>query len=327
MFCGRFKSIIARDKMIIKYFFCILLLLILIIIPLVVKNQYIIHLLITVGVNAILAMTFVMMLRTGLINLAIAGFWGIGAYTSTLLVLRLGISFWIALPASALSAGIFGLIVGFVFVRNSGFSFIVLTAVLGMVLVQVFGSFSIFGGHVGIQNIPPPEPISIPYLFQIEFLSKTVFYYFLLLLTILIIVLYSSFYSAWTGRAWKAIGLSPVLAQALGIDIFRYKLLTFVIASSTAGLMGSFHAHYFGSISPNTFGLFKTIYIHIYAIIGGIVFNFVGPIIGSLILTLVPEILRISNEIEPILTGFALVIIILFAPTGVIRLIKFRERG
>ena len=101
--------------------------------------------------------------------------------------------------------------------------------------------------------------------------------------------------------------------------------MTFVIASATAGLMGSFQAHYFGSISPATFDLFKTIHVHIYAILGGIGFAFLGPAVGAFLLTIAPEVLRISKELEPILTGLILVIVILFAPKGIIDFYKAQK--
>ncbi len=97
-------------------------------VPLVVKSPYYIHLLIMVGINAVLAMTFILLLRTGLIILAIASFWGIGAYESALLSMRLDLSFWLALPVSTIITGIVALFVGCILVRNSGLGFIIPTS-------------------------------------------------------------------------------------------------------------------------------------------------------------------------------------------------------
>ncbi len=294
-------------------------------VPLVVESPYYMHLLIMSGINAILAMTFVLMLRTGLISLAIAGFLGIGSYASTLLVMRLKLSFWLALPASAIITGILALGIGFLLVRNAGFSFLILTAVIGMLIVELFGNIKLLGGYQGIESIPPPDPIPIPFFPPIEFASKVPFYYFMLFLLLLVVLAFSAFFRAWTGRAWMAIGLNPRLAESLGINVFRYRLLAFVVGSATAGLIGSFYAHYIESILPGSFGIFRTIHVHIYAILGGVDSAILGPVIGSFIMTFVPELLRITREIEPILTGLLVIFLILFLPRGLLSL--FGQEG
>jgi len=237
-----------------------------------------------------------------------------------LLVMRLNMSFWLALPASAIVTGIVALFIGYLLVRTTGFGFIVETLVFGMVTMLVFGTFDLFGGYEGIVGIPPPNPITIPFLAPIEFISKTPYYYLMLFLLLLVAFVFSAFYAAWTGRAWRAIGLSPPLAESLGVNVFRYRLLAFVLASAIAGLVGSFFAHYYGGIAPPTFNPFKTIYVHIYAILGGIGFAISGPVIGSLIMTIAPEALRITKEIEPIVTGLLLIVLMLFLPNGLLSL-------
>lgn len=190
----------------------------------------------------------------------------------------------------------------------------------GFIIVLIFGTFEIFGGYTGIYDIPPPESISLPIFGVIAFTSKTPYYYLMLLLVFIVVLGFSAFYAAWTGRAWKAIGLSPRLADSLGISIFRYRLLAFVIAAAAAGLMGSFFAHYYGSIVPGTFGPLKTIYVHVYAILGGVEFAIAGPIIGSLVMIIVPEFLRITKEVEPVFTGLLLILLVMFLPDGLLGL-------
>jgi branched-chain amino acid transport system permease protein len=294
-------------------------------VPLMVKSPYYMSILIMAGLNAILAMTFIMMLRTGLISLSIAAFWGMGAYASTMLVMKLHVSFWLALPASIIIVGIVALFIGFLFVRNAGFGFIMLTAVLGMLIVVVFGNTPLLGGYTGIQSIPPPNPVNIPFFPSIEFASKTPFYYMILIFVTLVIAVFSAFYTAWTGRAWMAIGLNRRLAESLGVNVFRYRLLAFVVASATAALAGSFYAHYIGAVIPDTFGIFKTIYVHIYAIFGGVGFAILGPVVGSFVMTFVPELLRVTKTIEPIITGAILILTILLLPKGILSLWTLRR--
>ena len=304
-----------------KFIGWIVLIIILAFLPLVVESPYYLHLLIMVGMNTILAMTFVLMLRTGLISLAIAAFWGLGAYASTMLVIRAGLSFWLAMPASAIIVGIIAFIVGVLLVKNAGFGFLMLTAVIGMLVVILFGNIRWLGGYQGIDSIPPPDPFTVPFLTTIKFVSKVPYYYLILLLLLVTALAFRFMYAAWTGRAWKAIDLKSNLAEAVGINVFRYRLLAFVIAAVVAGYTGSFYAHYVGAVIPETFDIFKTIHVHIYAILGGLQFPVLGPAIGSIIMTLVPEFLRITQEIEPIITGLLIILLILFLPNGVISFI------
>ena len=276
--------------------------------------------------NAILAMTFIMMLRTGLISLGIAAFWGIGAYASTAFVLKAGLSFWFALPAATILTGMIAYAIGFLVVRNPGFAFLILTSIIGMLIGLVFGNIRWLGGFTGIEYIPPPNPIDIPFLAPILFTSKIPYYFLMLVLFLLVFISFWALYTSSTGRAWMAIGLNPHLAESIGVNVFRYRLIAFVIASAAAGLEGSFYAHYIGSINPNAFDIFKTIHVHIYAILGGTGSPFLGPIIGTFIMTFVPESLRIAKEIEPILTGALLILLIIFLPGGILSLLDLRHR-
>jgi branched-chain amino acid transport system permease protein len=294
--------------------------------PFLVDSPYYLHLLIMVGMNSVLAMTFILMLQAGLVGLAIAAFWGVGAYALTLLVTRLELSVWLAIPVSTGVTAVVAFLLGIVLVRNAGFAFSMLTALLGMVTVLVFGTFDVFGGYVGIVNIPPPETITLPFLAAVEFTSKTPFFYLMLLLFAIVVTVFSAFYAAWSGRAWKAIDLSPQLAESLGINLFRYRLLAFVVGSTTAGLMGCFYACYFGAVVPDTFDIFKTFYVLVYAILGGKGFVFLGPVIGTFIMTLVPETLRITKEVEPIFTGLLLILLVIFLPDGLLSLWSSRFR-
>lgn len=304
----------------------LILAIILVLLPLAIRNPYYIHLLIMVGINSVLAMTFILLFRTGLITIAIAAFWGIGAYASALLSVDLGVSVWLALPASAAVTALIALLAGSLLASKGGNAFVILTMVFGFIAILVFGTFEVFGGYVGIFNIPPPEPVHLPFFGTIEFTSKIPYYYLMLLLLGIVVATYSAFYAAWTGRAWRAISLSPRLAASLGINIFRYRLLAFVIAATSAGLMGSFYAHYYGSVIPATFDPYKTIYAHVYAILGGVSFAVFGPIIGAFVMTVVPELLRIAKEIEPLFTGVIVIILVMFLPNGLLGLARSRRR-
>lgn len=314
------KQIITRHK---RLFSLIVAVIIFALIPLFVHSPYYLHLIIMMVVNAILAMAFIMMLRTGLINMGLVAFWGVGAYASTMLVMKLHLSFWLSLPASALITGLIALGIGYLLIGSGagGFAFVMLSSVIGMLFTVAIGNISFLGGYNGIANIPPPDPIRIPFLPPIEFVSKAPYFYLALFLLVVVILLSNAFYSAWTGRAWTAIGLNPRLAESIGVNIFRYKLLSFVVASSILGLIGSFWAHYGGFVIPTTFSMWGNIYVQIYAILGGIGYATLGPLAGSAVMTFLPEMIRMTQEVAPVFTGAILVLLILFLPKGLLSLV------
>jgi branched-chain amino acid transport system permease protein len=296
-------------------------------VPLWVKSPYYIDLLIVVMINAALAMTFVMMLRTGLISLCIAAFWGIGAYASAMLALHGHLSFWLSLPLATLITAAFAFVIGYVIIKNAGFTFIILTTVIGMLFVVVVGNIPWLEGYSGVPGIPPPDTLDLGALGSIGFDEKVDFFYLALFLFVVIVTVINAFYSSWAGRAWNAIGLNPRLAQSMGVDVFRYRLLSFVIGCAIAGLVGSFYAHYQTFIIPTAFNLFpKTIYIQVYAILGGVGYATLGPIVGSALLTFFPELVSVAEEKSIIIVGAMVVLVILFLPRGLLSLSEYTPR-
>jgi len=269
---------------------------------------------------SVVAMCFIMLLRNDLITLGIAAFWGIGAYASTMLVMKADASFWVALPAAAIITGLFAFIFGLVLIRNPGFSFIIMTMLIGLLFVVVVGSTQWLGGYTGIVAIPAPDPITIPFLTTIKFTSSISQYYLMLFLFVISVLIISGFYASSIGRAWTAIGLNSQLAASIGINVFRYRMLAFIVSCAITGLIGAYYAHFIGCLHPDTFNIFKTIYVHMYAILGGVGYPFLGPTVGSGILVFFPEFMRITREIEPIITGLLLIVLMIFLPTGVLSL-------
>jgi len=285
-----------------------------------------------VFLNAILGMGFSIIYSTGLITLGLSAFWGVGAYASALLVMRWGLSYWFAMPAAALIAGMIGLFFGSFIIRYPGVGFVVFTLLICFVIEKMFSYVKIFGGWGGIIGIPSPNSVPIPFWGVLEFSGKIPYYYLSLCLLLLTVIFFCGLYSSRIGRAWRAISLDSRLAEAVGVYIYGYRLSAFVIASVISGLAGSFYAHYNGTINPATFGILKSIHIQIYAILGGLASYILGPITGSAIFTLLPEFLQISPAIEPYITGFTLILIVIFLPNGFAGLMqmilhKLFERG
>jgi len=307
------KSLTDQRVPISKLVWLSVALIILIILPWIIESPYIMHLLIMFLILAVLGMTFSMLFNTGLITLGAAAFYGIGAYASALSATKLGLSFWLALPLATLITAILALALGAIIVRHAGVAFVIITMLFAHVIVQVTGQVELFGGWGGILGIPRPGSIG-----PIEFAGKIPCYYLMLFLSLLIALIFYALYTCRVGRVWRTIKLSPPLAETLGINLYRYRLLAFVIGSSAAGAVGSFYAHYFGVLTPGTFGGWTSIYIQLYAVLGGLEFYILGPAIGAAIMTFLPEFLRIAKEVEPIITGALLLIIILFFPGGIL---------
>jgi branched-chain amino acid transport system permease protein len=295
-------------------------------IPLFIHSPYLLDLFIIMIVNAILAMTFIMMLRTGLISMSVCVFWGLGAYASAVLATKFHLSFWLLLPVSAVITGIIAFGLGFVLLGKGTniLRFVIFSCILGMLFNVAIGSTPALGGYNGINNIPPPNPIRIPFMPPVEFVSKVQYFYLALLLLLIVFLICKAFYSAWTGRAWIAIGLSSRLAESIGVNVFRYRLLAFIVSSIIAGLIGSFYAHYESFINPGAFAMWQNVYVQLYAILGGIAYPIWGPLIGSAVMTFVPEYLRIAREVAPIFTGVLLILLILFLPQGLLGLMEVR---
>lgn len=288
--------------------------------PVVLRNPYYLNLVIIAGMNAALAMTFVLTLRTGLVNMAIAAFLEIGATATAVLMVKAGWPFWVSLPVGAVAAALVGLIVGLPLLKNSGFTFVMLTAVFAMLVPQVFASLRSIGGFSGLQGIPTPPPVHLGGL-ELDLGSKSGMYYVMLALVLFSVVGLQALYAGRAGRAWLSIGLNPRLAGSVGVNVFRNRLLAFVVACGIAGMIGGLYGVYLGAVVPTQFTVFKTISIHIAAIVGGIPFPLLGPVVGAAFMTALPELLRWAPSAMPIVLGVLYILAILLLPDGLLSLV------
>lgn len=296
-------------------------------IPVFIKSPYYIDLFIAVMVNAVLGMMFIMTLRTGLINMGVIPFWGVGAYASAIFAVKMHMNVWLCMPLATLLTGALACGLGVILIGSGsgGISFVMLSAVIGMLFNVLVGNISYLGAWDGIPNIPPPNPIKLPFLPPIEFVSKVPFFYLGMFFFLIIILVSNAFYESRPGRAWRAIGMSPQLAESVGINIFRYKLSSFTLSCTLCGLIGSFYAHYQTFLIPDSFHMWQNIYVQIYAILGGLGYATFGPFIGSAVMTFFPEFIRMTRELASIFTGVLLILLILFLPEGLLGLGKYRS--
>lgn len=294
------------------------LLLILLLLPLLINNPYHLGTAILLLVNIGMAVALRMVLTTGQFHVAHATFMGIGAYASALLVRDSGFTFWLALPATAVITGLFGLIIGYVTLRLKGIYFLIVTFSIGHIFaLGIANGPASLGGYTGIAS-PPIDPITILNLLSIDFTSKIPYYYISVVLAALAVLIAYRMQLRY-GTLFNSIEQNDALLESLGINVSYYKILAFVLACTIAGAIGSFWAHYFQIISPVSFGVWPSIYYLLYCQVGGLG-SVGGAIIGATFFTFLHELLRPFAQYEPIVFGIILIISIHLLPGGLISL-------
>jgi branched-chain amino acid transport system permease protein len=289
-------------------------------IPLIITSSYWMYILILGGISIILASSLRLINITGQLSLAHGGMMTLGAYTSTLMVIKLGLSSWIALLAGGISAGLMALLVGFPFMRLKGIYFSMVTLFLASVISLTIEQWkTLTNGTMGIVNIPIPDPIGIPGSFNIDFSSPIHFYYLMLVVLLVTLLILYAFEHSRVGSAFSSISQADFLSESVGIDTTRYKVIAFSVGCFFAGVAGALYSQYVRTISPNSFSFIYTIYIVVYMVVGGSG-KFIGPIIGALLLTIVPEQFRWLGKYQPLLFAAVLMLVIFFIPQGLVGL-------
>ena len=296
------------------------LILFLFLVPLFVTGPYQLHVLIMTGIAVILTSSLRLIFNSGQLSLGQGGMMTLGAYTSALLVTKLGLSTWIALGAGAAAGGLLALLVGYPFVRLKGIYFSLVTVFLAEVIRLIGEQWrSVTGGSLGISNIPAPDAIALSGLFNIGFGSKVSFYYLTLILVLLSLLVLYALERSRIGLTWFSVRESDSLAESIGIDTASSKVLGFCIGSFFAGLAGGLYSQYNSVITPSAFGFVYSMYVLIYMIVGGGQ-SFLGTILGAVILTFLPEVARPLKAYQPYIFGGVVILVMFFLPGGLVTL-------
>jgi branched-chain amino acid transport system permease protein len=256
----------------------------------------------------------------GVWNLGQIAFYAIGAYTLTLLMVYYNVSFWLLLPLAGIVAAAASVGFGYVTIRVRGLYFVM----LALAFVEIIRLTIIavpFLGAQRVMNIPRPNPIIIPYLVKVEFISKTPYYYLMLALVVITLAILYLIERSRIGGILKSIAVSEPLCESVGIDTTRYKVVAFAICSFFAGIAGGFYAPYASLIAPGSFTSSASIMIFLGLIVGG-AGSFWGPVIGAALLTVLPEALRGAVTYEPMVSAVILILIVFFLPSGLVSLSK-----
>jgi branched-chain amino acid transport system permease protein len=278
-------------------------------------NQALIYTIMTLGLNIVLG-------TAGQMSLATAAFWGIGAYTSALLTVKAGISFWIAFPLSGLVAAVFGMLLGFPSLKVKGHYLAMVTIGFGEITYLILKNYSaLTGGPNGISNIPPVSVAGFV-------LSNSFRYYYLILVVASVAVLFCRrMRRSRMGRALIAISDREIIAGSMGINTHLYKVLAFMLSAFWAGIAGSLYAHYYHYINPSIFVFSESVKVMCMLFIGG-AGTVLGPIVGSFLLSMLPEWLRFMQEIYMAVYGLGVALMMIFLPTGIMGMtFLFRKIG
>lgn len=300
--------------------------------PVFIKSDYWIHVLIIAAINILITVSLRTIFLTGEVCLGTAGFMLLGAYGSALLTMKVGLSFWLAMPLGGLLAAAVALAVGYPFFRVKGIYFAILTLLIATVFQYIAGYWdTLTGGWHGLTNVPVPDPITIPWMGTINFNTNVAYYYLsFIVIGLSLLILYRMEHSR-VGLVWGAIKESDGLAQSVGINIIWHKIFIFSLACFFSGIAGSLFAHYVHALSPannpgNQFAIWTSIYAIVYMVVGGEA-SFGGPIIGTFLLMMIPELARPLQEYRPLLNGVVMIFIVFFMPSGLVGLFDIIRHG
>jgi len=264
-------------------------------------DAYYLRIMIFIGINIILALGLNIITGvTGQLSMGHAGFMSLGAYTAAILSVHFATPFFLAIVAGALMAALFGFLIGIPTLRLEGDYLAMVTIGFAEIVRVFFLNFEPGGKAVGFSGIPQSTTFTTVWL-----------------IVIVVILLNTKFFKSRVGRSLYAIRENEIAAEACGVDTTRMKVLAFTVGSLLGGLGGGLYAHYMYYINPQDFGFMKSIEILNMVVLGGMG-SIPGTILGVVILTLAPEVLRVVAEYRLLFYGALLVILMIFRPNGLL---------
>jgi branched-chain amino acid transport system permease protein len=303
-----------------------------------IANFALLYVLLALGLNIVVGFA-------GLLDLGYIAFYAVGAYVYALLAsphFNLHLPFWVILPIGACVAALFGILLGAPTLKLRGDYLAIVTLGFGEIIRVFLNNLSrpvnITNGPQGIARIDPFSVGAFSFstrdsVLGVDFSGPMKYYYLLLALTVAVIVVNIRLQNSRIGRAWEAIREDEVAARAMGINTTHLKLLAFAMGATFGGLAGGMFSAIQGFISPESFVLVESIMVIAMVVLGGMG-NIWGVILGALLLSFVPEILRWTVQplqaalfgrqlIEPevirmLIFGLALVLVMLFRPAGLL---------
>jgi branched-chain amino acid transport system permease protein len=260
----------------------------------------------TIGLNLITGFT-------GQFNLAHSGFMAVGAYTVGILTVDHNVPFWIAFALSGFVASALGFFVGLVSLRLKGHFFSIFTLCVGYIMFLIIEKWeSLTHGTVGIMGIPAPTPIA-----GMGFETPRAQYYLVLFFLVLAVFFMHRIVNSLLGRTFMAIRNGDDLAEALGINLMRNKVLAFMLSVFYAGLAGGLYAGFVRFLGPGIAGVEHTFDMTMYMLVGGIG-TLLGPLLGSIGVPWLTQYLQFLQDYRFIVFGPLLILLVIFVPHGIV---------
>lgn len=297
-----------------------LLLALLALAPLLLNDAFYTHLAIFICLNAILVSGLSLLARAGQVSLCHGAFAGLGAYISVAVVMGAGLPFALGLVGAVVASAACAWLLGSIVLRLRGVYFVLVTFAFGeLVRLCLLEWDGITGGANGIAGIAAAS------LFGVSFASKASFYGLALAITVALFALLALLYRSPAGHAIDAVGENANLAEASGLGVLKTQRYAFTLGSAIAGLGGALTAHYLGYISPESFNMHLSVALIIMMVVGGRAY-WLGPLIGALVMTPLPELFRGAVQSQNMFYGAALILMLRFLPQGLASLGRLGRR-
>lgn len=285
--------------------------------PLVIDNDYIMALGISFAAMSVLAGGLNLIYGyTGLLSFAQVGFFGIGGYTATLLVVDRGWSLWAGVAAGGVLCIAVALLIGYSSLRLSRHAFAIVSLSFALLCAIVARDWpELTRGSMGIPGLPTPV-MDLPGGLRWRIVDPSDFYYLLMGFAV---IAHGAIYLVVTsrlGRAMRAIKLNEPLAQSQGVNPLSYRLLALSLSALLAGIVGGLFVFYLTIIDPSIFDFYYTETMLISVVIGG-PGSFWGVLASSAVLAVLPDMLRFTTDLRMVLYGVALIVAVLIFPGGV----------
>ncbi|HZV69327.1 MAG TPA: branched-chain amino acid ABC transporter permease [Saprospiraceae bacterium] len=291
--------------------------------------EYIFHLLILICFYTLLSQSLNLSAGfTGLISLAHAGFFGIGAYTTAILSTQFGFTFWLSIPIAMFISGAIAFLVSLIALRTVDDYFIICTLGIQVILFSIMNNWmDLTRGPLGISGIPSIHLFRLSLDDKIPFLGLSLFFVALIWLVL------RNISKSGFGMTLIAISEDEIYAQSIGKNVYLAKTVSFTMSAIFAAIPGTLYAHYISYIDPTSFTVSESIFILSSVIIGGLG-NLTGSFLAAAFLILLPEALRfvgmpdnIAANLRQIIYGIILIVVMMTGRNGVKELLFTKPKG
>jgi len=263
-----------------------------IIFPLVVKDRFLISILIEAGVMCLFALGFAAVFRSGQFSLGQAAFLAVGGYVGAIMASKANLPFWLSLLGGGISSAVVAFLLGIVILRMGGLYFSIATLALGEIAIIIAKNWdAVTSGMTGIAVTAPVIKMGE---MTVNFAAnKLPYYYIIVLLVILAALMFWRIDRSRLGTVVRSVAVAPVISEHVGIHLMKYRVIMFTLAAFVTGIAGAFYVYYLSWVGPPLFAGAQSTVALIMCVIGGLWSAVTGPIVGAVIVTYFGTIMQI----------------------------------